>query len=188
MAHKSKDALPIPTVEIYARAVGKFHWACPNCSQEHPFTNFPWRRSLIQCERCKAKYQLGLGFFDGAPLRQSYLMGKWNSYTANRLNPIGTGLDGSAVKGSIEWQCPHCATAQKNMTSYDSTLTCEGCSSMYWISLLFYRLPPVSRLALKAPFDTLVKGLYASKDLQPTPATSSTETAGTPNPGVGGIS
>lgn len=170
--YRRREGMPIPEAEVYARAVGKFFWACPNCAQEYTLGMFPWRRCDVACQRCKAKFQLGLGFHRTEPWRFSYLMGKWNSYTANRLNPIGTGLDGSAVVGLVEWQCPACAIPQKSVPSYDHQVSCGHCGTPWWVSLLFYRLPPVSRLKLKAPFDSIVLGLdYEAKPVKPSTAT-----------------
>lgn len=171
---KNHDAIPIPDAEVYARAVGKIAFTCPNCSQEHPLQHIAWRRGDIQCTRCHAKFQIGLGF-DLEYYTDAYLMGKWNSYTANRWKPIGTPIEGTKLHGTVEWQCRACQHPQKNLLSYNSRLTCESCAGVYCISALIYRLPKVSRLKLRAPFDSIVKGLHETKTVQPvSPEASST--------------
>lgn len=152
------DALPVPDAEVYARLVGKIQFTCPNCSQQYPLKLVHWRRADLFCQRCHTKYQLGLGFSSGAT-SSSYIMGKWNSYTANRIDPIGTHSDSTKVYGTIEFQCPSCLHPQRGFCAHDGQLSCEACGAAYFISALLYRLPKVSRLKLKAPFDSIVKGL-----------------------------
>lgn len=166
---KNHDALPIPDVQVYARLVGKIQYTCPNCSQAYPLKLVHWRRADLFCQRCHTKYQLGLGFSSEAT-SSSYLMGKWNSYTANVINPVGTHYDGAKVYGSIEFQCPACLHPQRGFCGHDGKLTCEACSADYFISALLYRLPKVSRLKLKAPFDSIVKGLNPNETVQPVSA------------------
>lgn len=189
MSTKNHDAIPIPDVEVFARAVGKIAFTCPNCSQEHPLTHIAWRRGDIQCTRCHAKFQIGLGF-DLEYYTDAYLMGKWNSYTANRWKPIGTPIEGTKVYGTIEWACRACQHPQKNMMSYNSSVKCESCAGMYYISALIYRLPKVSRLKLRAPLDSLVKGLNHVQvpTEQPTNASPTPQVAGEASTGAGGNS
>lgn len=173
---KNHDAIPIPAAEIYARPVGKLQYTCPNCGQAHPFASVAWRRLDLQCSRCHVKFQLGLGFSRSRGA-DAYLMGKWNSYIANHIDPHGTPYDGAKLYGTIEWGCPDCSTPQRSFANFDGLISCSGCSSDFYISVLFYRLPKVSRLKLKAPFDSIVKGLNHA----PTAPIQSTPSS-TPNP------
>lgn len=185
---KNHDAIPVPDVEIYARAVGKIQFTCPNCSQEYPLQNFNWRRGDTQCQRCHAKFQLGLGF-NLEYTTDAYLMGKWNSYTANRWKPVGTFIEGTKLHGTVEWQCRACQHSQKNMLSYNGSLKCEGCAGIYYISVLIYRLPKVSRLKLRAPLDSVVKGLYdVQTTVQSISPTSDDPSTGTPSSSIRGVS
>ncbi len=173
---KNHDAIPVPEAEIYARAIGKIQFTCPNCSQEHPLQHIQWRRGDIQCTRCHAKFQIGLGF-NTEYITDAYLMGKWNSYTANRFKPLGTPIEGTRIQGSVEWQCRACQHPQKGFLSYNNSLTCESCAGVYYISTLIYRLPKVSRLKLRAPLDSLVKGSNVQATIQPIPAEAAHTTA-----------
>lgn len=178
---KNHDAIPVPDVEVYARPVGKIQFTCPNCSQVHPLKPVHWRRADLHCQRCHTKFQLGLGFSTTAT-SSSLLMGKWNSYTANRIDPVGTHSDSTKVYGTIEFQCPACLHPQKGFCAHDGQLSCESCSAVYFISALLYRLPKVSRLKLKAPFDSIVKGLNPHE--VPTPIQSTSTETPHPRPGA----
>lgn len=179
--NKNKDAIPVPEIEVYARATGKIQYTCPLCHQEHPFRLIHWRRGDLFCFRCVTKYQFGLGF-TREPGSNGYLMGKWNSYTVNRLNPTGTPYEGARLYGTVEFACPHCHFAQRGFVKHDGLLECESCSIGWYISVLLYRLPKVSRLKVRAPFDSIVKGLHASaKTIQPLSAATADSSRGTPS-------
>lgn len=176
---KNHDAIPVPEVQVYARLVGKIQYTCPNCGQQYPLKLVHWRRADLYCSRCHTKYQLGLGFSSDAT-SSSYIMGKWNSYVANVINPTGTHYDGAKVYGTIEFQCPDCLHPQRGFCSHDGKLICESCGVTYFISALLYRLPKVSRLKLKAPFDSIVKGLNPHE--VPTPIQSTSAETSYPRP------
>ncbi len=179
---KNHDALPVPDTEVYARPMGKVQWTCPNCGQDHPFRLINWRRANVSCVGCHARYQVGLGFSTDKQA-DSYIMGKWNSYTANRINPSGTPYDGGKVYGSVEWQCPVCSHPQRDFLPYNSQLECNGCAKPYFISLLFYRLPLVGRLKLRAPFDSIVKGINETipQTNQSIPVSEANQSSGAPS-------
>lgn len=165
----SPNAKSIPGIEIYARPIGKFNWGCPNCGQEYPLRNVPWRRLEVHCQRCKSKYQLGLGFsqFKTPP---AFILGKWNGATANRFNPIGTAYSGAQLYGSVEFACPDCQTPQSSFLNHESVLQCNNCANQYFISLLFYRIPRVGKTTkLKTPLDCIVRDLknVKTEDIQP---------------------
>ena len=112
-------------------------------------------------------------------------MGKWDGYNGNRLNPIGTGFDGAKVSGAVEWACPECSTAQDGFLSHDLKLECSSCGKPYFISLLIYR--SAKGLKIRAPFDSLIKGLIDVREtaVQPLPSAEIPQTAGTPDDSFG---
>lgn len=179
---KSHDALPIPAVEVYARPLGKVQWSCPNCSQEYPLQFIDWRRGILSCSRCKAKHQLGVGFSND-PLPSGFLMGKWNSYCVNAINPHGTFYPAVKLYGSIEWQCPRCAEQEKVALNPWGQVQCSSCTLQMSAAALLWRLPNVSRLRLKAPLDSLLprhqRNPYETTSVQPVDASSSAKSAGT---------
>lgn len=163
------NANSIPLLEILGRSIGKYLWTCPNCGQEHPMRRTPWRRGDAQCERCKSRYQFGLGF-NTIKLHDAYIMGKWNSYTANRWKPIGTGFDGSKLYGSVEFECPECHCPQTGYLDYDCKLSCESCKTDFYISLLIYRIPKGTK-KVRAPLDSIVKGINIKNETKSQTAT-----------------
>lgn len=157
------DAIPMP--ELFARATGKIQFTCPNCGQEHPFKHIQWRRADFKCQRCKALYQIGLGFhYSAGP--EAYLMGKANKFTVNKFNPIGTAYDGVKIYGNVEWECPNCQRPQLGALDDRSCLECSGCGKPFFISALVYRFPGY-KLTLKAPLDSIVRGLHNVQTVQP---------------------
>lgn len=182
---KNHDALPVPAIEVYARPMGKIQYNCPNCTTAHPLQMVNWRRMLLVCSNCHARYQIGLGFTRTFQCN-SYLMGKWNSYVTNRIDPTGTPSDYAKLYGTVEWRCPDCLSAQRSFLDWSGQLEC-ACLAKFYVSVLFYRLPSVSRLKLKAPFDSLVKGLHApAKVIQPLSTAPIDSSTGTSSSSSGG--
>lgn len=192
MSSKNHDAIPVPTVEVYARCTGQLDFTCPNCGQQFPLRPMPWRRAFIQCDRCRSKYQLGVGFNSQGNNSPAYLMGKWNSYCANAVNPTGTPFDGIRYNGTVEWVCPRCNEPQSTLLGWNKVISCIKCAAEFAISALAWRMPNVSRLKLKAPFDSLIP---RKLNVQATPTSDSAvldsaanSLAGAPNSSAGGHS
>lgn len=157
LANSMPKAKPTPEVEIYARALGRFSLTCPNCGTDHPVQSIPWRQQHFECSNCHARFRLGLGF-EFSKRYPAYLMGKYNNFTANRWNPRGTGYDGAFLTGTIEWQCPRCSIPYEQSLQESRMLGCLKCGSTFSVSLLIYRASHDSKI--RAPFDSVVKGLY----------------------------
>lgn len=179
----------IPPIELIARPVGKFNWSCPNCGQEYPLAAVPWRHLDVRCQRCKAKFQMGVGFSVTAGA-QSYILGKWNNFTVNRLDPIGTAYSGAQLYGNVEFICPACKVPQTEFLDYSGRLSCKNCAKPYFVSLLLYRLPQKGKIHVKTPADTIVKGLpdVQNEDVQPVDFTSDSSFLGPPSDRLGRVS
>lgn len=159
MLKPSKKALPIPAIEVYARPLGHLTWTCPNCSKDHARRPTPWRRGDLVCDGCKRHFRIGVGF-NYTRANQALAMGKYDGFTANRLNPHGKPADGR-YHGQVEYSCPVCYTYHKDRMSGD-WLFCVDCKTPIYVNLLIFE-GAKSRTG-RAPFDWVVPNVKRSTE------------------------
>ncbi len=159
-------ANPIPPISLFARSLGKFKFTCINCAQEYPTRTFPWKRQDFKCDRCRAVFRFGLGF-EATKGYPAYLMGKYNGWTANHLEPKGTAVESAKLYGQVEWACPSCSRPQSSFLTYDTRVECYICQAIYFVSLLIYRANKAPRI--RVPLDSIVKGINETQTIQSLP-------------------
>lgn len=133
---------------VFGRPLGQVQITCPRCGFNN--NKFPvWRTGQFKCER-QCSFHIGLGF-STSPTSKGHLVGKWNGYVSNQLNPKGTPYDGCNIYGRVEFKCPNCSARDIQVPDTDYSIECLKCGKEYYLSVLIYSSP--NRFRQRCPID-----------------------------------